>query len=592
MRIEVPGIRRTTEAFSFSFDGREVKAYPGESVAAALLAEGIYGFREMAGGQLRGVFCGMGVCGECQLLVDGESKRACMESARPGIEASRHPPRVEYRRQQSTTERGEWLEESPDVLVVGAGPAGLSAACTAAAAGLDVLVVDERRQAGGQYFKQPGVGFSVDPAAIDEQFSAGNRLIREAEAAGVRFSFSTIVWGVAGGARVAAAAEEKNLLIDARRLVLACGAFERAVPVPGWTLPGVMTTGAAQTLLRAYQTAPGSRVLVAGNGPLNLQVADELSRAGVRVVAVAELAGSPWRRSPAATLSMLVNSPPLAHAGLRHLFNLVRRSVPVYYNHALISVRGANRAESARIARLDGSGSPVAGSERQFKVDAVCLNYGFLPQSELAKALGCEFDYDHRTGRMIARRDDDGRSNIPQVFIIGDAGGLGGAKVAVEQGKLAGFAVARELAPEASSLKLSAARIRRRLNRHQRFQRALWRVFAAPFLTTELASDETLICRCESIERRHLDKLLAQNCPRLAAVKKATRAGMGRCQGRYCTTLIAALTEKHGGAPQPVDEFFASRPPVKPLPIARLSLPFGVPPEEIDVNLDKEEFSA
>src|SRR5690606_8021765 len=154
---------------------------------------------------------------------------------------------------------------------------------------------------------------------------------------------------------------------------------------------------------------------------------------------------------------------------------------------------------------------------------------------------------------------------------------------------LAGLSAARDLAPELTRLTRSSARIRRRLDRHQRFQRALWRVFDAPFLTTELADDETLICRCENIERRSLDKVLAQNHPRLAAVKKVTRAGMGRCQGRYCTTLIAAQAEKHGGASQPVDEFFASRPPVKPLPIARLCHPFGVPPEEIDINLEKEE---
>src|SRR5690606_15640703 len=120
-----------------------------------------------------------------------------------------------------------------------------------------------------------------------------------------------------------------------------------------------------------------------------------------------------------------VNSPALAHAGLQHLLNLRRRSVPVYYGHALVTVDGGARAERARIARIDKCGSRVAGSERHFEIDAVCVNYGFLPQSELARALGCEFKYDPATGRMTARREVDGRSNIPQVFIIGDAGGLG-----------------------------------------------------------------------------------------------------------------------------------------------------------------------
>ncbi len=472
--------------------------------------------------------------------------------------------------------------------MIGAGPAGLSAARVAAKAGLEVLVVDERNYPGGQYYKQPGSGFRIDENAIDRQFAAGRHLIRETEAAGARFCSGAVVWCVLGTCSVAAITPVGNLLITAKRIILSTGAYERALPVPGWTLPGVMTTGAAQTFLRAYQTAPGRRVLIAGNGPLNLQVADELSRAGVEVAGVVELAASPLR-VPHAALSLALLSPSLAWAGVRHVVNLARRRVPVYYRHMLTAIESGDAVASARIAAVNDDGSVIAGSERTLEVDAVCMNYGFLPQSELARALGCAFDYDHTTGRMQARRDDDGRSSVAEIFIAGDAGGLGGARVATDQGELAALSVVGDLrrVPLASSA--DAKRVRGRLRRNTRFQKALWRLFSAPHLTTEFSKPDTLICRCEEIDRQSLDALMSRHHSSLAITKKQTRAGMGSCQGRYCTTLMATLSARNGGRAPSVQEYFAPRPPLKPIPIGRLAQLFGTALQPTDINLTTDE---
>lgn len=583
MRVTIPGIRRSRATFRFFFADEEITAHPGESIASALLAAGIYGLRETRAGDLRGVFCGMGVCGECQVLVDGESRRACMEAARPDLRVNRHPAHYRPLETSPLQQHQGWSQQSPDVLVVGAGPAGLSAARVTANAGLDVLVVDERRRPGGQFFKQPASGFEVAEEFLDSQFTAGRRLIHDAEASGARFSFGTTAWGVFDGYRIAATTADTNLLISAKRIVLSPGAYERALPVPGWTLPGVMTTGAAQTLLRAYQTAPGQRVLIAGNGPLNLQVADELCRSGVEVAAVAELAAAPWRGALSSALSMTLASPSLALAGVRHLSRLARRRVPVHYQHVLISVDGKEKVSHASIAAVDSVGNIISGTEQRFEVDAVCLNYGFLPQSELPRALGCKFDYDLATGMLSARRSDDGRTNVAEVFIAGDAGGLGGAKVAADQGQLAGLAVINDLLPS-SGAGTAAARTRRRLRRNADFQHALWRVFRGPTVNLQLAESETPICRCEDIQRWDFDQLLRRKHAGLAAIKKATRAGMGRCQGRYCMTLITALAVEHGHAPARAGDFFAPRPPAKPLAIGRLCEPCGNPLQAADVN--------
>ena len=584
MRVQLAGVRRTDATFRFFFEGEPVSAWPGESLAAALVAAGIYGLRQGRSGDLRGVFCGMGVCGECQVLVDGHSRRACMEPAMPGLQVSRHPARVTPTEVPAEPDDGAWTELSPDVLVIGAGPAGLSAAETAAKEGLDVLVLDERRYPGGQYFKQPGSGFAVDEHAIDGQFAAGRRLIERAEAAGVQLRPGVTAWGAFDRNRIAAAGDEGNLLVAAKRIVLSPGAYERALPVPGWTLPGVMTTGAAQTLLRAYQTAPGRRVLIAGNGPLNLQVAYELCRAGVEVAAVAELAAPPWRAPPGAALAMSLSSPRLTLTGIRHCVSLARHGVPLLYRRVLSAVEGGDSVECATVASVDAAGKIVRGLEQRFDVDAVCVNYGFLPQSELARALDCEFEYDAGSGQLRARRAVDGRSSVPEVFIVGDAGGLGGAKLAAAQGQLAGLSIVQDLRPSTRGLASAARRVRRRRRRDARFQDALWTVFQAPFLTTQLAQPGTPVCRCEDVPLRSLERLLRNKEPGLAAIKKATRAGMGRCQGRYCATLIAAMAAQDGAARLSPANLFAPRPPAKPIAAGWLATPCGSPLQARDVN--------
>lgn len=580
MRIKVPGISRGAVGFDFRFEEQAVRAYAGETIAAALACAGIKGFRDTRDGSVRGVFCGMGVCGDCRVLVDGKSRRACMEEAREGAIVRRHPALAHP---QAATPQDVSVELTPDVLVVGAGPAGLSAALTAATAGLDVLVVDERKTAGGQYFKQPAPGFTVDEAAVDRQFAEGRKLIRSCHEAGVKLVASATAWGAFGDDRIAILTPEGGLIVRARRIVLATGAYERALPVPGWTLPGVMTTGAAQTFLRAYQAAPGKRVLIAGNGPLNLQVADELSRAGANVVAVAELAPAPWQALVPA-FAMCFYSPAVSLAGLQHLLHLRARRVPVHYRHVLAAVEGHEKVERATIRTIDASGRLRPGSGTGFDVDVVCVNYGFLPQNELARALGCAFDFDHASGQARAVRDTDSRTSVHHVFIAGDAGGLGGAKVAQDQGELAGHAIVRDLVPGPRRASGSVQTARRRLRRHAGFQKALWRLFAAPYLTFQLASEDTFICRCEEIDRQSLTSLLRERHPSLAAAKKATRAGMGRCQGRYCTTLIAALSEAHGSVPPTPDEFFAPRPPARPVPLASLSRPIGSELQPVDLN--------
>ena len=326
------------EAITITFDGQPLAARRGETLAAALTAAGVTTLRTTRGGAPRGLFCGMGVCQDCLVEIDGcPNQRACMTKVEGplAVRTQRFPPRLDDTREVATVDRPTL---TPELLVIGAGAGGLTAAATAAEAGVEVVLVDERPTLGGQYFKQP-----LEPLVApfdDPQFTAGRQLIARVKAAGVTIVAGT-VWAASLPLEIQVHDRLGSRTIRPRQLIVATGAFERPLPVPGWTLPGVMTTGAAQTLLRSYRVLPGRRIVVAGNGPLNLQVACELHRAGAEIVAVAELAPRPGARSLGTLTRMAVTAPWLVAQGAGYLRELRRAGIPLLHGHVLRSVERA-----------------------------------------------------------------------------------------------------------------------------------------------------------------------------------------------------------------------------------------------------------
>lgn len=551
MRLSTPGIAARAERIGIRFDGASVPAIPGETVAATLSASEILAFRRTASGAPRGLWCGMGACFDCIVTVDGRAgQRACMVKARGGmVVESAQCPSAPLVPPSDTGTR----EIVCDILVVGAGPAGLSAAIAARRAGAEVLVLDERDTPGGQYFKSLAPSHLAE--APDAQFRAGDALRAEAASAGVVVASGVTVWGAFAPDEIAVIADGRSQVIRPRRLILAPGAHERPIPIPGWTLPGVMTTGALQTLARAQRVSPGRSVVIGGSGPLNLQLACELLSGGVRVAAVVEAAPRPglaaWRHA----LALVAASPGLAFDGLRYLRTLSRAGVPVLWGARLLGCEGEDRFRCLRIA--------TPASEQRIPADVAALNLGFQPETGLARALGCAHRYvDQGLGWLETETDDDGRTSIARVFAVGDGAALGGARVALARGRLAGLAAARELGYPAAD----APEARRALARALAFQRALWSIFPPPRVEVAEIPDRTIICRCEEVTAGGLRAAQAEGAASLAALKKATRAGMGRCQGRMCAATVARLagTRTEQG-------FAAPRPPLKPVPVAAIA---------------------
>lgn len=569
MRVVKPGVLAGPVDATIDLAGASISARTGESLAAALIANGVYSCRTTRAGDRRGVFCGMGVCTECAMTIDGVSGRlACMEKVHEGLAVLPGEPFRELGGANAAQPIPPDEAVVTDVLVVGAGPAGLQAALSSRRAGASVVVVDERPAAGGQYYKQPAM--PVDEMAIDRQYAAGRRLLAAADTEGVRVLGGARVWGHDGQSLLYATSATSQYEIRCRALILATGAFERGVPFPGWTLPGVMTTGAAQTLLRSYLVAAGRRVLIAGNGPLNIQVAAELTEAGVDVVAVIELARLRRPKNAAALAKMVLADRRRTADGARYLRVLRRAKVPLLSGRAVIEARGegGEHLREVTIAAVDSAGRPVRSKSRRFEVDALCLGYGFVPSTELSRSLGCEHALDERRGVVIVRRSRSGQTTIPGVWVVGDGAEIAGADVAQASGSVAGLDAASALGLDiAAASQIEERRATRKLRAQKRFQRALWALYAAPVLTDQLANADTVICRCEEVTLAQLNNAATPWLGASGAIKRVTRAGMGKCQGRYCAPVVTKLAAQASSVVPSATSGFLPQVPIVPVPV-------------------------
>ena len=547
------------DALTFRIDGVPCPAAPGDSIAAALAAADISTLGWRRSGARRGQYCGMGICHDCLMTVDGRrGQRACMVAVENGVSVQREDER--------TLAPGTMPPAAPaiedievDIAIVGAGPAGLSAALRASDGGARVLLIDERGEPGGQYFKPRSDGYRGD-GARDRQHRRGDDLRARARACGVRIATGQSLWFArarTGGFDLRSLGTDLGLRIMARAVILATGAYERPVMVPGWTLPGVMTIGAMQTMARRYGVSPGKLVLIAGHGPLGLQLAAELASLGVRVVALAE------RGRPSVSLALasaMAAAPGLIADGVRYRLAALRARTPVLNGWELAGISGEDCAEGATLREI------ATGRTRHVEADIVSAGDGFAPQLELARLLGIPLTADLVTGDLRPERDSDGATSVPGVWIAGDAGGIGGAEIALAQGKLSAAAAMSHIG---LSDVTDTRAVRARMARARRFQNALWSLFDAP--TRAMPEDRTILCRCEEVSTATARAAIAEGADDPAALKRRTRIGMGRCQGRYCLPQVLRLLTNSGHVISP-GALFAPQIPAHPVSLGALSL--------------------
>jgi D-hydroxyproline dehydrogenase subunit alpha len=457
-----------------------------------------------------------------------------------------------------------------DLAVVGAGPAGLAAALEASRAGASVVLIDEYARPGGQYFKQVPEAFRVlDRARMGRDYSAGQELMARLRDERIELMADTLVWGAFEPGVLEIFREGRCRRVRAERVVVATGAYDRPVAFPGWTLPGVMTAGAAQTLVKSQWVLPGQRVLLAGSGPFQLPVAAQLIKAGAQVVGVLEASRvSGWLTQVPSVWRHLDK----VNEARDYLGTMVKARVPYQFGWTVVEARGEGRVEQAVVAQLDEAWRPVPGTERVLDVDTICIGFGFLPSLQLARLLGCASRWDADLVAWATDHDADQRTSVEGVFVAGETTGTGGHDVAMGEGAIAGVMAAVDLGKMSSNeAEARLRKVRDELGRDREFAGFLNRTFSIRPGIYGLMREDTVVCRCEGATAGEVARVAREWNGSLRTIKQATRAGMGPCQGRVCGSLVAQIASRESG--RSVEELGVDtpRPPIKPVPLGAMA---------------------
>lgn len=458
------------------------------------------------------------------------------------------------------------LAPSYDVVVVGAGPAGMAAASAAAGQRLSVLVVDEAAAPGGQIYRAVTETPVADRAVLGDDYWKGLALTEALEASEAAVLSGAALWYLDRERKLGLSLRGEVRMIEARHVILATGALERPFPVRGWTLPGVMTVGAAQILLKSSGVLATGRVVLAGCGPLLWLLAAQYVAAGKPPTAILDTTpAANWRAALRAMPGFLGS--PYLRKGLSLMLK-VRRAVRVVGGVTDLAIEGQGRAQ--RIAFRRGGGAP-----QSMEVDHVLLHQGVVPNVNLASAVGLDLAWDEAQACFRPRANEWGKTELPGIAVAGDGAGIAGAEAAAARGTLAGLDAARLLgAIDGATRDRLAAPAGAALATALR-GRAFLDLLYRPAPQFRVAPDDAILCRCEEItgaQVRHAAGKLGVTGPN--QLKAFLRCGMGPCQGRLCgLTVTETIAAEQGRHPAEVG-YYRLRPPVKPITLAELaSLP-------------------
>ena len=314
-----------------------------------------------------------------------------------------------------------------EMICVGAGPAGLAAAIEAARNGVQVVVYDENDRPGGQLFKQIHKFFgSQEHRAKERGFNIGQSFLDEAQELGVEVSLNSVVLGVYENGALNVMIADRIEQVKAQKTLVATGASENMIPFPGWTLPGVIGAGAAQTMANIHGIRPGNDILMVGSGNVGVIVSYQMMQAGCRVAA-------------------LIDAAPEIGGYAVHAAKIARVGVPFMMSHTIKEAHGKDRVEGATVIQVDDSWQPIAGTEKRFEVDTICIAVGLNPMTQLLRMAGCKTAFVPALGGRLPAHDENQETSIKGIYVAGDVSGIEEASTAVIEGRIAGLAIAHSL---------------------------------------------------------------------------------------------------------------------------------------------------
>jgi NADPH-dependent 2,4-dienoyl-CoA reductase/sulfur reductase-like enzyme len=456
---------------------------------------------------------------------------------------------------------------SCDLAVIGAGPAGMAAASHAAELGLDTILFDEQPAPGGQVYR--GIETVRDTRAPDlrilgEDYAEGTAAVDSFRASGAAYEPGSVVWQARADGCIGVSRDSGSRVVTAHRILIATGAMERPVPIPGWTLSGVMTTGAAQTLLKAAGLVPDGPVAIVGNGPLIFLLALQLARASVPIAAVLLTAPEIGMADAVRLLPAAMRAGRTLLKGLAWRGELRSMGVRIVHGVSQPMVEGREQAEGVSYTK--------AGERHRVAAGLVLLHNGIIPNTQLSRAAHCAHAWDQAQHCWWPSTDAWGATNQERIAVAGDGAGILGARAAACLGRLSALDAAMRLGRiDLGRRDHMAIEDRAELMRQRTLREVLDRLFPP---TTELLAPTgagDLVCRCEEVTVAEVHDAVAAGCTDVNRVKAFTRAGMGPCQGRMCGPTVAQVIARTLGQSPDQPGQFRVRLPVRPVPLSDLA---------------------
>ena len=449
------------------------------------------------------------------------------------------------------------------VIVLGAGPAGIAAAMRLHAEGVKVLVLDEQATPGGQIYREVSLASPKRKELLGKDYAAGSTPVATFMESGIDYVPNASVWLVTAEREVHFRVAGETRVVSADRILFCSGAYERPMPVPGWTLPGVMTAGAGQILLKTGARVPNGAVVLAGTGPLLYLLTIQYLKAGVKIKALVDTCTRGDLIAAARFLPAALPAWKQLFKGISLMAQIRRAGIDWYQGATDIQIEGDAKAQAVSFTNR--------GEHRQVNCDLVLLHQGVVPNTHPTLSIGAEHRWDEGQVCWVAEQNEWGELSVPGFFIAGDGAGVNGAEAAALQGRLVGLGIAVSLEKLTRSAAQPEAQSVRRAWQNLRCIRPMLERLYRPIRSLQLPADGTIVCRCEEVTAGAVREYAAMGCLGPNQTKAFGRCGMGPCQGRQCGLSVTQILADARHLPPSEVGYYRIRPPLKPITLAELA---------------------
>ncbi|WP_028584762.1 FAD-dependent oxidoreductase [Desulfogranum mediterraneum] len=450
-----------------------------------------------------------------------------------------------------------------DVVIIGAGPAGINAGATLAEMGLQVVLLDEQQSLGGQIYRNISHASAELLADMGAEYQRGRELVARFEQSGAGHEPGATVWHVEADGHVYYSKEGTSHQLKANYVLVATGAMERPVPFPGWNLPGVMGAGAVNNLAKEAGLVPDCEVALVGSGPLLLLEASLLIKKGVRISTILETTPKLPPLTAVAKLPPALKRMDFLTKGLKMVSEIKRSGAEHYKGVTKIKALGKERVETVEA---------YSDSEQlHFPAGLLLTHFGVIPNTHIFRLIGCHLEWNQEQRYWFPKADQWGRTNFEKIFAAGDGAGVRGALAAEYRGELAALELARCLGVIPTYERDLLARPIREAILHDHHPRPFVDAVYAPLFSKETLDKDTVLCRCEQVRVQDVRKAVQEGVRDVNEVKIVTRCGMGPCQGRMCGPALAEVMAAELSAPPERMGTLTVRPPLKPIPLEEVA---------------------